>query len=94
MRYIRQAAITSQAWTSGRNHSECFRKRKKITIQGFVDNDFNFVDRKTALEIAEQAGQIIRKHAPTDELLSEDMEWDECSRSFLYWEDVNEYVYR
>lgn len=43
------------------------------TTQGFLTNLNRFVDRKEALEIAKSAEQIIHKHNPQDELLSEDL---------------------
>jgi len=44
-------------------------------IQGFVDNRGEFLDRKEAFEVAQKAGQIIRKTGGenSDELFSEDL---------------------
>jgi len=45
------------------------------SVQGFVLNSHDgiFVDRYQALVIAEEAGQIISKYNPKDQLLSEDL---------------------
>lgn len=62
---------------TGKTHSDCFRKAPKgylrNGIQGFVTEDNQFVDRFTALEIAEYYNQIVKKHPPYDQLMSEDM---------------------
>jgi hypothetical protein len=41
--------------------------------QGFITTTGRFVDRVEGLAIAEREGQIIHKHPPFDELLSEDL---------------------
>ncbi len=41
--------------------------------QGFILSDGSFVDRFTALKVAEEAGQIVEKHPCYDRLFSEDM---------------------
>jgi hypothetical protein len=46
---------------------------KNTRDQGFLTSDGHFVDRRIALEIATDAGQIIRKTSPKDKLFSEDM---------------------
>ncbi len=65
---------------TGFDHGECFRKlNEDNTIivhseieQGFVDNDGNFVDRKQAMIIAKESGQLTYE---TDKktLISEDL---------------------
>ena len=44
----------------------------KHAEQGFVTSTGRFVDRVEALSIAYNAGQVIHKHHPLDELMSED----------------------
>jgi hypothetical protein len=60
----------------GRYHGEIFRQRPigelRHAEQGFVTHDGRFVDRIEGLRIAEEAGQIVKKHNPQDQLLSED----------------------
>lgn len=54
-------------------HGAFFREEINNGEQGFITNTYRFVDRKEALEIANNFGQIIKKHRPVDELLSEDI---------------------
>jgi len=65
---------------TGKNHGECFVKLKQSQKQGFIAKDIQgkirFVDRVEALSIATNAGQTITKHAPFDQLLSEDLRDD------------------
>lgn len=65
---------------TGFDHGECFdrllkeEQPKDMTEleQGFIDNELNFVDRKSAMEIASIAGQL--KFKPVKEILiSEDL---------------------
>lgn len=49
------------------------RDEIRKAIQGFITEDNVFVDRKIALEIARLYMQIVTKHNPQDELLSEDL---------------------
>jgi len=41
--------------------------------QGFIDQKGVFLDRKEALKVAEDAGQIIKNTSPHDQLFSEDI---------------------
>jgi hypothetical protein len=41
--------------------------------QGFIDQRGAFLNRKEALQVAKEAGQIIKKHGPDDILFSEDI---------------------
>ena len=79
--FIRYAAIRIETRTfTGKNHSECLAKIKKEAKQGFLADSYfgsRFVDRKEALQIAEKAGQIINKHSPKNQLLSEDLSEDD-----------------
>lgn len=68
---------------TGFDHGECFRKlNEDNTIivhseieQGFVDNYGNFVDRKQAMIIAKEAGQL--RYEPSKKtLISEDLHLD------------------
>lgn len=76
---IQWAAIrySSKIFT-GANHSECLIAARRSCEQGFIavnletDEQF-FVSRKEALRIALAAGQVVKKHNPKDELLSEDL---------------------
>lgn len=45
----------------------------KMHEQGFITNTGRYVSREEALEIAKAAGQIIKKHNPQYQLLSEDI---------------------
>lgn len=62
----------------GNRHHDCFRVMhecgvsKEDSIQGFVDENGMFHNRKQALTIAEYHDQIKKKHYPLDELMSED----------------------
>ena len=68
---------------TGFDHGECFRKLNEDNTtpvhskieQGFVDSDGNFVDRKQAMIIAKESGQLAYK---TDKktLISEDLHLD------------------
>ena len=68
---------------TGFDHGECFRKLNEDNTtpvhskieQGFVDSDGNFVDRKQAMVIARESGQLAYK---TDKktLISEDLHLD------------------
>lgn len=57
----------------GDNHGECIRQLKDNSTQGFLTTLGRFVDRKEALRIARANKQIVKKHAPKDILLSEDL---------------------
>ena len=69
----------------GLRHSDCIKDANKINKlarleiqqakQGFLDNNYTFVDRTKALEIAKKAGQLKGrlKHNPKDQLMSEDL---------------------
>ena len=68
---------------TGFDHGECFKKLNEdntILIhsdieQGFVDSDGNFVDRKQAMIIAKESGQL--RYEPNKEtLISEDLHLD------------------
>jgi len=61
----------------GRTHAECF-KQEPIGVlrdakQGFLTDTKLFVSRKKALRIAKHYKQVVRKHPPYNELLSEDI---------------------
>ncbi|RLI38804.1 hypothetical protein DRO66_00515 [Candidatus Bathyarchaeota archaeon] len=75
---ILQAAILKDGTVyEGWSHAEIIRKASPLRLgssgQGFVTETKIFVDRKVALAIAEIQGQIVKKHAPVHELLSEDL---------------------
>lgn len=56
--------------------SECgvnFKLPNIILTQGFVDEGGNFWDRKDSLVIAKHFNQIVKKHSPLDQLMSEDL---------------------
>lgn len=65
----------------GHRHHNCFAVihdcgvNHKIvpSVQGFVDEDGSFWDRKEALAIATHFNQIKEKHNPKDQLVSEDL---------------------
>ena len=68
---------------TGFDHGECFKKlNEDNTIlvhsdieQGFVDSDGNFVDRKQAMIIAKESGQL--RYEPNKKtLISEDLHLD------------------
>lgn len=67
---------------TGFDHGECFKfARDKFPIpvedleQGFIDSDGNFVDRKQAMIIAKEAGQL--RYEPSKKtLISEDLHID------------------
>jgi hypothetical protein len=52
---------------------ECNLPTPIIGEQGFITDTGRFVDRKDALEIAKESGQIIEKHGNFKVLYSEDM---------------------
>lgn len=65
---------------TGLRHHECFAKaleslgeRPIGCEQGFVTDRGVFLDRKEALVVAQEAGQIRHKHPPLYKLMSEDM---------------------
>lgn len=92
MKFIRCAAIElPNLCFTGKNHAECLTELKKASTQGFLIDDYSgtyFADRKEALEIAKKAKQIIHKHNPKDQLLSEDMVWDEDEQRFLTGDEI------
>jgi hypothetical protein len=66
----------------GHRHHNCIATMRECGIpwpvtqgaeQGFVDHNGNFLNRKLALYEAMECNQIIKKHAPLDELHSEDI---------------------
>ena len=61
----------------GKTHADCFVQEEKGVLrnaeQGFITENYIFVDRKLALKIAKHYKQIKHKHPPIDILLSEDM---------------------
>lgn len=63
----------------GKRHFNCFASMaesgvSKIgAIQGFIDTNGIFYDRYQALEVAKKFSQIIVKHNPQDQLMSEDI---------------------
>ena len=61
----------------GKTHSDCFKQEPMGILrdaeQGFITETYTFVNRKTALRIAEHYKQIKHKHPPKDELFSEDL---------------------
>ena len=68
---------------TGFDHGECFKKLNEDNTtlvhsdieQGFVDSDGNFVDRKQAMIIAKESGQL--RYEPNKEtLISEDLHLD------------------
>lgn len=63
----------------GEYHGQCFANAKADGLepepnceQGFITTHNRFVDRYEGLAIAQAAKQIIHKHKPEDQLLSED----------------------
>ena len=70
---------------TGQNHGECLRIAKDAGFpkpdhtfgQGFLTTEWRWVLRREALAIAEREEQIIKKHAPLDILLSEDLNFAE-----------------
>lgn len=64
----------------GRHH-DCFRFMDSLSMagiqnthdQGFITSTGRYVNRHEACVIAKAAKQIIKKHAPLDELCSEDL---------------------
>ena len=64
----------------GNFHGCCFAAQRtffpdtKEAQQGFVTSLRRFVGREEALVIANAAGQVVKKHTPLDQLLSEDLE--------------------
>lgn len=92
MREIVKACVKYQdRLYTGFEHGECFNKlNEDNTIivfnkieQGFVDNDGNFVDRKQAMVIAKEAGQL---SCETDKqtLISEDLHLDWLKKQEKY----------
>uniref|UniRef100_A0AAU8KXG1 Uncharacterized protein n=1 Tax=Serratia phage Kevin TaxID=3161161 RepID=A0AAU8KXG1_9CAUD len=53
--------------------SEVRMMKRGEVIQGFIDNQGNFLNREEALVVAREAGQIRYKHGPEYELFSEDL---------------------
>ena len=68
---------------TGFDHGECFKKLNEDNMiivhsrieQGFVDSDGNFVDRKQAMIIAKESGQL-RYESDKKTLISEDLHLD------------------
>lgn len=75
---IRKDGVVYVCW------AHCYNELKRMNLdfpedgflnceQGFVTTTGRYVDRVEGLRIAEAANQIIHKHHPLDELLSEDL---------------------
>ena len=56
-------------WQIGRNNPGVLKR----SIQGFVTECGKFCSRREALIIAEEAGQIVKKHGNSKMLFSEDL---------------------
>ena len=60
-----------------KRHSDCFVQCEKGVLrgaeQGFYTEKRKFVNRKKALKIARHYNQVIEKHPPYNQLLSEDL---------------------
>jgi len=80
---IKHAAIKKDGIVYvGSHHAHCISVMAECGLsfpvtkdaeQGFVDEAGNFLDRVSALEVAQAFGQIVKKHHPLDELMSEDL---------------------
>lgn len=61
----------------GKRHSDCFIQCERGVLrnaeQGFYTEKKKFVNRAKALKIARHYNQIVKKHPPYDQLLSEDI---------------------
>lgn len=66
---------------TGFDHGECFKQilhltvNPKTLVEGFIDNEGSFVDRKQAMVIAKEAGQL-RYETNKETLISEDLHLD------------------
>ena len=62
---------------TGATHADCLRQAPMGTLrdaeQGFLTDTRLFVNRKKALRIAKHYKQIVKKHPPYNQLMSEDM---------------------
>ena len=62
---------------TGVTHADCLKQAPMGTLrdaeQGFITDKNVFVNRKIALRIAKHYKQVIKKHPPYNELMSEDM---------------------
>jgi len=85
---IKSAAIMADGHIFvGDRHDLIFRIMSKFGVerliairgkQGFITTLNRFVDREEGLKIAERENQILKKHFPLDQLLSEDMRlWEQ-----------------
>lgn len=83
-RYIKRAAVVCPRVVTGKNHAQCFIDCKRYLEHGFIDDEGIFLDRKVALLVAEEAGQVKFKCSPGDVLISEDMEWDDDKKEFKH----------
>lgn len=65
----------------GARHHHCIaliralgiKETQAVFEQGFVDQWNVYMSRAEAKDVAESAGQIVKKHAPESELFSEDL---------------------
>lgn len=61
----------------GSTHADCLKQAPLGALrnaeQGFLTDTRLFVNRKKALKIAKHYKQIVKKHPPYNELMSEDM---------------------
>lgn len=96
MREIVKACVKYQdRLYTGFEHGECFNKLNEENIiivfnkieQGFIDSDGNFVDRKQAMVIAKEAGQL---SCETDKqtLISEDLHLDWLKKQNQYIQKI------
>lgn len=75
---IKSAALRKNGVVyTGLRHNEIFRQRPFGELydaeQGFVTDEGLFVTREQALAIANECGQIKKKHPPYNKLMSEDI---------------------
>lgn len=78
---VRAAIKVNDRLYIGFDHGECFKQIDEHTVatetlvEGFIDNDSIFVDRKQAMTIAKEAGQL-RYETNKETLISEDLHLD------------------
>lgn len=92
---VRAAIKVGDIVLIGFDHGECFKQIDEHTVatetlvEGFIDNDGIFVDRKQAMVIAKEAGQL-RYETNKETLISEDLHLDWLNKQAKELRELND----
>lgn len=92
---VRAAIKVNDRLYIGFDHGECFKQIDEHTVntgtlvEGFIDSDYNFVDRKQAMVTAKEAGQL-RYETNKETLISEDLHLDWLNKQAKQIAELND----